>query len=311
MTRRFPLFFALCLAALCAGERLSAQLTPAGNASSPARQTPATEPPAGQQTGIDADARQVRERLREIMNRYPPELGRVLRSDPTLLRDPQYLSRYPALASYLNVHPEIAHNPQFYLAFVQNWADYTMPEDARSSAINMWRNFIEAVSIFAVVVFIGGLFAWLVKTGLDHRRWLRASKVQTEVHNKLLDRFAGTGDLLAYVQTPAGRRFLEAAPIPLDAGTGRSTQPAPINRILWSVQAGVVLVVGGIGFQFVSGRIIDEVAEGLWVIGVLAIAFGIGFVLSGALSYVMSRRLGLLDVTPEVPVAGRGDTTAV
>ena len=39
--------------------------------------------------------------------------------------------------------------------------------------------------------------------------------MQYQVHNKLLDRFTSNEDLLAYVQTPAGRRFLESAPIPL------------------------------------------------------------------------------------------------
>jgi hypothetical protein len=261
---------------------------------------------------LETDARQVRDQLREIMNRYPPELGRILRMDPTLLRDQAYLSRYPAVAAFLSTHPEIPNNPDFYLAFVRDFGDYTMPTDARTSAISMWRNLIEGISIFTVVVFIGGLFAWLVRTGLDHRRWLRVTRVQTEVHNKLLDRFASTGELLSYVQTPAGRRFLEAAPIPLDGpGPKPANQTAPISRILWSVQAGVVMVVGGIGFQFVSGRIIEEVAEGLWMIGVLGIAFGIGFILSGAISYLLSRRLGLLEPAPVAPLTGRGDTTAV
>ena len=68
------------------------------------------------------------------------------------------------------------------------------------------------------------------------------------MHNKLLERFAGTNELLAYVQSSPGRRFLEAAPNPCG---GRSRGPpigAPLSRILWSVQAGIVLVVGGFGF---------------------------------------------------------------
>ena len=47
-----------------------------------------------------------------------------------------------------------------------------------------------------------------------HRRWSRLSKIQTDVHNKLLDRFTSNEDLLAYIQTPVGRKFLESAPIP-------------------------------------------------------------------------------------------------
>jgi hypothetical protein len=139
---------------------------------------------------------------------------------------------------------------------------------------------------------------------LNHRRWLRLSKIQNEVHNKLLDRFAGTNELMSYVQSPAGRRFLEAAPIPLDDATDKPIS-APLSRILWSVQAGIVLVIGGLGFQYVSRRAMEEVSEGLWTMGVLATAFGLGFIAAGAFSFVMSKRLGLFDTSARR--AARGD----
>ena len=275
----------------------------------PARpQTPDTQvvrPPF-----LEVDANQTRDQLREVLQRYPPDIGRILKMDPTMMLDQAYISKYPALAQFLAAHPEVVRNPGYYFEFVRLTSDYTRPEDPRSRAIDMWRNQMEAMSVFVVMVFIGSMFAWLVRTALDHRRWVHVSRVQNEVHNKLLDRFAGTSDLLAYVQSPAGRRFLEAAPIPVDTSSGRAVS-APLSRILWSVQAGVVLAVGGIGFQFASGRVIAEVAEGLWMIGVLAVAFGVGFILSGLISYVLSRRLGLLDHEPILPPAPRGDTTAV
>ena len=40
---------------------------------------------------------------------------------------------------------------------------------------------------------------------VDHRRWLRQSKVQTEVHTKLLDRFTSNDDLLG-LHPIAGRQ---------------------------------------------------------------------------------------------------------
>ena len=52
-----------------------------------------------------------------------------------------------------------------------------------------------------------------VKSFIDHRRWLRVSKIQTDAHSKLLDRLTSNEDLLAYIQSPAGRQFLEAAPL--------------------------------------------------------------------------------------------------
>ncbi len=83
----------------------------------------------------------------------------------------------------------------------------------------------------------------------------------------------------------------EGAPRPLGA---------PVSRILWSVQAGVVLAVAGLGLLFVSGRVIPEVAEALWVFGVLALALGLGFVFSAFVAYFISRRMGLFE-----PLFGR------
>ena len=267
----------------------------------------ADQPPQPAPVALETDARQVREQLREILNRYPPEVGRILKMDPTMLSNQPYLAQYPAVQQFLAAHPEIARNPTFYLEFVRQSYDYTQPTDPQSRAIDMWADTIEGVGVFFIVVFISSMVAWLIKTMLNHRRWLRTSRVQTEVHNKLLDRFAGTNELLTYVQTPAGRRFLEAAPIPVEAATDRPIG-APLSRILWSVQAGIVLVVGGFGFQYVSRSVLPEVGQGLWTVGVLGTAFGIGFIIAGAFSFVMSRRLGLLEpLTPVSRDVERGD----
>src|SRR5436305_1395213 len=61
------------------------------------------------------------------------------------------------------------------------------------------------------------LVGWLARLIADHRRWLRAARTQSEAHSKLLDRLTSNEELLAYIQTPAARHFLESAPMPLDA----------------------------------------------------------------------------------------------
>jgi hypothetical protein len=72
---------------------------------------------------------------------------------------------------------------------------------------------------------------------------------------------------------------------------------APISRILWSVQIGIVIVAGALGLLFVSGRenVIDEVAQPLFAMAAIGISLGIGFVISSAVSYVLSRNMGLID----------------
>jgi hypothetical protein len=299
--------FALSLLASVALEAQTPARTPQPPQSERTR-TEGVQPPAGTPEApppSDLDARSTREELRQLMQRFPPDLARVLRLDPSLLQNKDYLAQYPSLAAYLARHPEIAHNPRYFFDFVRDSYDWNEPVDARTQTINMWRNMFQAFGVFCIFLTVSALLAWLVRTFIDYRRWLRVSRIQNEVHNKLLERFSGTGDLLAYVQSPAGRRFLESAPIPLDPGP-RSVA-APFGRILWSVQAGVVLTVLGLGLQFVSGRVIEDVGQPLTVIGMLAMALGVGFILSGAVSYFMSRRLGLLE--PMMPAAAeRGDS---
>jgi hypothetical protein len=108
-----------------------------------------------------------------------------------------------------------------------------------------------------------------------------------------MDRFTANNDLLAYIQSPAGTRFLQSTPIALDAAP--RSMGAPLGRILWSVQGGVVLVAAGIGLWVVSGQVGDDGAQPLHALGVIGIALGLGFAASAIISFVISRRLGLIE----------------
>jgi hypothetical protein len=116
--------------------------------------------------------------------------------------------------------------------------------------------------------------------------------VQAEVHTKLLDRLTTNEDLLTYIQSPAGRRFLESAPISMEQEPRAAA--APVGRIIWSLQAGLVLAALGAGFWFVQQNVSAEAAEGFFIIGVLALSLGVGFTASALLAYVVSTRLGLV-----------------
>ena len=265
---------------------------PAASVPAPTRE--ATVLPA---TGVSAE--ETRRDLQELFKQYPPTLPRVFRLDPSLLNSQAYLQSYPALAAFLAQHPEVAHNPAYFFAnYEGGYGDYRNPVTAQERAIEMWRNTIEGFMIGALVLGIASGVIWLVKTLIEHRRWSRLSKIQTEVHNKLLDRFTANEDLLAYIQTPAGRRFLESAPIPLESPRAIG---APLGRILWSAQAGVVLTVLGIGIALVSRNTLEEVAAPLGAIGVVIIALGLGFVISAILAYNLTRRFGLMNETIATP----------
>ena len=264
-------------------------------AQQPPRPEIPVERPADRTTQVvlAQDATETREELESILKRMPPSVGRVLRMDPSLMRNQAYLASYPALGNFLQQHPEIVNNPGYFLENVRIELWYPpSPRDRQSDVVNLWRNTIEGFTILIVFVVVSAGVLWIIKSVLDWRRWTRTSRVHAEVHNKLLDRFTANEDLLTYIQTPAGQKFLESAPLPLES-PARPTW-APYTRILWSMQAGVVFAAAGIGLLFVSGRVIEEVSQLLFAVGVLALAVGAGFVVSAAASLLLSQRLGLL-----------------
>ena len=224
--------------------------------------------------------------LWRVMRQYPPAVGEIIQRDPSLLSKPDYMSAYPALAAYIEQHPEIVRNPGFY------FGTYEFRERTTGDrAINMLEEILTGLAVGTLFLGVASVFVWLVKTVVDHRRWLRASKVQVEMHGKLLDRLTTNEDLLAYAQSPAGSRFLESAPIALDAEARAS---APVGRIIWSMQAGIVLMALGGGLFMVQTSGIEEVRQALSVIQAIVGSVGAGLLVSAVAAYVVSGRLGIL-----------------
>lgn len=235
----------------------------------------------------DADAERVSEQFTETLAKYSPALGQILRLDPSLMSRDDYMAAYPAVVAFLGQHPEIKRNPSYYLRRYSTDYYYS---DPRSRA---WQNMFEMFGVFVIVLTIVAALGWMLKTAINYRRWGRLTKVQTEAHTKLLDRFTGNEELLAYVKSPAGAKFLESAPIMLDGGPRMMS--APLNRILWSMQAGVVLAACGIGMNYVSRRVDPYSQDPVFAVSVILLSLGLGFFASAALSFVLSRRLGLID----------------
>jgi hypothetical protein len=215
------------------------------------------------------------------LRRLPPELATILTLDPTLLSNEAFLTGYPQLASFVAAHPEVRRNPRFYLSEFQ-------PSLRRSSVLD---DILEGVAIFGTMSLIAFALGWLVRTIIEQKRWNRLSRTQSEVHNKILDRFGATDELLAYIRSPAGSKFLESAPIPLRAE--QATPNAPVARVMWSIQFGVVILAAAIGMLVVANRFDAETAGGFMAIGGIAFCIGVGFVASAAISLILSRRLGL------------------
>ena len=251
-----------------------------------AQPAPAPTPAASPSVG-GSDSRETRSELNDVLRRCPPQLGAVLKLDPKLIGEPAYLAPYPELAAFVAQHPEVARTPDFFLANVSIPSDESAPSYSASVAMDI----LSGLLAFCIFLVVTGTLAWLVKTLIAQRRWNRLSRVQTEVHTKLLDRLASSEELLGYIQSSAGRRFLESAPIPVE--DAKPSLGAPVARILGSIQLGVIIGAAGIGMQVISRGLPADVSRAVFAVGVFALCLGAGFVAAAIVSYFVSRRLGL------------------
>lgn len=224
-----------------------------------------------------------RTRFTAMLRNHPPEVSQILVLDPTLMSNEEFLSGHPRLQNFLADHPEVLRQPRFYLA------EFSAPNRPG----RVFENIMEMIAIGTIWFFMAWALAWVVRTIVEQKRWRQLSKTQSEVHNKILDRFGSSEEVLAYMKTPAGTKFLESAPIPLHVE--KPATRAPHSRSLWSIQLGVILGAASLGMLLVSLRLEGESSEGMFALGAIAFSIGAGFVASAAVSLMLSRKLGLLE----------------
>jgi hypothetical protein len=226
----------------------------------------------------------VREQFTRLLGQHPYELWMILKLDPALLTNEAFMSGYPEVQEYVARHPEILRNPRFFLA------QFNSPAENRS----VLDDIVEVLAIGSGIGLIVVALAWLIRTLIEQRRWKQLSRTQSDVHNKILDRFNTTEQLLEYIRTPAGSKFLESAPIPLHVERPASGKTSTLAaRILWSVQLGVVIAIVGLGMLLLSAVFEKDSSQELFALGAIALCVGTGFIASAAVSLKLSRRLGL------------------
>ena len=197
MTRIFE--FCRCMALLAAGSRCrraAAQSRPA-----PARAEAAAPPPVFS----DENARDTR----RAAARNPPAVSAFARPGSGvrpvtpeqfgLSRDLPQAGRVPGAAPGGDTQPVVFHRSGTVSAD---------PKPIASRAFDFAEGVLAGLAGLTIFATVVGFLVWLSRSLLNYRYWLRASKVQTDAHTKLVDRLTSNEDLLAYVQSPAGQRYL-------------------------------------------------------------------------------------------------------
>ena len=242
--------------------------------------------------------------------RLSPTLTTVVSHDPSLLGYPDYVNRNnPQLGQFLAVHPEVVRNPEFYLFTHMDQQDGNRDEALERA---VWPELVQPRhedtfigSDFAKgLLFLTGftcflaMLAWLIRLFVRSRRWGRVFKLQSEIHGKLIDRLGSGQDLTAYMDTEAGKRFLEGAPIPTEFETEPRITGAA-GQMLVSLQIGIVLVLIGLGLFGIHHALTGSddfrsMEIPVMVLNYLAMMTGLGFILSAGVSWFLAKRLGLI-----------------
>lgn len=283
--RALPLALTLALP-LCHPATAFAQPTTAAPAAKPADAAPSPR-----------ELTDAREQLFALLQ-MSPRLRDVVAIDPTLLADAPYIGRVnPELQQFLTEHPEIARNAEFYLFadIPSREGHYVAPLPRHNSRGEINRQDVserKLDQIFQMIVFfvVTASLLWLIRIILQNRRWSRLVRLQADTHTRLMEKFGSSEELLKYMDTESGRRFLEAAPVPVEFEADRRL-PASLSRILSPLQLGIVLTLLGIGVLPFAHF------PAMLIFAIVLIMPGIGFLISAAFTWWMMSRLGL--ITPQ------------
>lgn len=139
----------------------------------------------------------------------------------------------------------------------------------------------ETVILLPIFFTLVGFVVWIIFSTI--RRY-KTTKLQAELQAKLLEKFGSGQELLAYVQSNAGKQFLESLTV---------EQKTPYGRILGAAQVSILLILLSFAFLFLRGRVAGA-EEGFLVFGTVTLSLGVGFGLAAALSYYLSKSFGLL-----------------
>jgi len=156
----------------------------------------------------------------------------------------------------------------------------------------MAEHVFEAFIPMVVTTGLFALIAWIVFVIADGRRRREQLKVTSEFNAKVLERMGSTAEFGAFLETEGGKRFMKSLTI---------EGPSAKTRMLGSTQTGIVSTSIGIALLILGG-IFYYLRDGLWVIGGIVTACGIGFLVSTLASYRLSKSLGLLDAGGDAPL---------
>jgi hypothetical protein len=141
------------------------------------------------------------------------------------------------------------------------------------------------MTVHEVVVFVGMflLWGWVVYIILEWRKL----KHKNQLQNKIIDKLNSVPELNEFLQTEGGSRFLNFLTI---------ESYSPKEKLLSSISKGIILLMLGVAF-FSIDPLFSTITEEAQIFSALAFilaALGIGFLASSFISYLLSKKWGII-----------------
>jgi hypothetical protein len=135
--------------------------------------------------------------------------------------------------------------------------------------------------------------AWVIGTIVRAYKERSNLRIRTDLFTRLLDKFGSSSEFVDYLQSETGRQFFEELPVQTSA---------PMNKIINSIQRGVILTLLGVGLLALSNFFGSSLGGDLYIVltvsGTVGLMIGVGFLISTGIAYYLSKSWGLL-ATPE------------
>lgn len=130
--------------------------------------------------------------------------------------------------------------------------------------------------------------AWVIGKIIGAYRHRAELKAQSDLHNRLLEKFGSAEEFTAYLQSADGRVFFENLAV---------ESASPLSKIINSIRVGTILTTLGVGFLILTKTArTDDAADALFIVCIVAGALGVGFLISSAISYRLAKTWGIIAV---------------